>query len=104
MSNKLDEHKLSEVARLNEVECGTVLKFGDFSVEWVRVSHSIPDASGLIIKTPVGTIVHSADFKFDQTPIDGNLVDVSRLAAVGRQGRSAASLRYHECGEERFHA
>jgi ribonuclease J len=86
LSNKLSEHKLTDVARLNEVECGTVLKFGDFSVEWVRVSHSIPDASGLIIKTPVGTIVHSADFKFDQTPIDGNLVDVSRLAAVGDKG------------------
>jgi len=86
VSNKLSEHKLIDVARLNEVERGTVLKFGDFSVEWVRVSHSIPDASGLIIKTPVGTIVHSADFKFDQTPIDGNLADVSRLAAVGDKG------------------
>ena len=86
VSNKLFEHKLLDVARLNEVECGDVLKFGDFSVEWVRVSHSIPDASGLIIKTPVGTIVHSADFKFDQTPIDGHLMDVSRLAAAGDKG------------------
>lgn len=86
VSNKLSEHKIADYARLNEVECGTVLKFGDFTVEWVRVSHSIPDASGLIIKTPVGTIVHSADFKFDQNPIDGNLADVSRLAKVGDKG------------------
>jgi len=86
VSNKLVEHKLLDVARLNEVECGTVLRFGDFTVEWVRVSHSIPDASCLIIKTPVGTIVHSADFKFDQTPIDGNLADVSRLAKAGDKG------------------
>lgn len=86
VSNKLVEHKLLDYARLIEVDCGSVLKFGDFSVEWVRVSHSIPDASGLIIKTPVGTIVHTADFKFDQSPVDGNLVDVSRLAKVGDKG------------------
>ena len=84
--NKLSEHKIAEYARLNEVESGSVLKFGDFSVEWVRVSHSIPDASGLIIKTPVGTVVHTADFKFDQSPIDGHLADVSRLAKVGDKG------------------
>lgn len=86
LSNKLEEHKLLDVARLHEIECGDVVQFGDFSVEWVRVSHSIPDAAGLIIETPVGTIVHSADFKFDQTPIDGNLADVDRLAAAGEKG------------------
>ena len=86
VSNKLSEHKIGDYARLNEVQCGSVLKFGDFTVEWVRVSHSIPDASGLIIKTPVGTIVHTADFKFDQSPIDGQFVDVSRLAKIGDKG------------------
>lgn len=86
VANKLTEHKLLEFARLNEVEAGTILDFGDFKVEWVRVSHSIPDASGLIIKTPVGTIVHTADFKFDQNPIDGHLADISRLAQVGDKG------------------
>lgn len=86
VTNKLTEHKILDYVRLNEIECGSVLKFGDFTVEWVRVSHSIPDASGLIIKTPVGTIVHTADFKFDQSPVDGYLVDVSRLAQVGDKG------------------
>lgn len=86
VANKLSEHKIGDYARLNEVQCGTVLKFGDFSVEWVRVSHSIPDVSGLIIKTPVGTIVHTGDFKFDQSPVDGNLIDVSRLAKIGDSG------------------
>lgn len=86
LRNKLDEHKILEYAQLNEVEVGSVVKFGDFSVEWVRVAHSIPDASGLIIKTPVGTIVHSADFKFDQNPIDGQLADVSRFAKIGDKG------------------
>lgn len=86
VSNKLAEHKLLEFARLNEVNSGDILEIGDFKVEFVRVSHSIPDASGLVITTPVGTIVHSADFKFDQTPIDGNLADVTRLARVGEKG------------------
>jgi ribonuclease J len=55
-------------------------------VESVRVSHSIPDATNLIIKTPVGTILHASDFKFDFTPIDGRLPDVGRLAQAGNEG------------------
>ena len=86
LTNKLTEHKIIDYVRLNEVQCGSVLQFGDFTVEWVRVSHSIPDVSALIIKTPVGTVVHTADFKFDQSPVDGNLIDVSRLAQVGDKG------------------
>lgn len=86
VSNKLREHHLEDVARLNEVQAGDTVEIGDFSVEFVRVSHSIPDASGLVIRTPVGTIVQSSDFKFDQTPIDGQLADVSRLAKVGEEG------------------
>lgn len=86
VSNKLDEHRLQDVARLHEVQAGSILELGDFKIEFVRVSHSIPDASGLVITTPVGTIVHSADFKFDQTPIDGNLADVNRLARIGEKG------------------
>ncbi len=86
VENKLSEHKIRDYVRLNPVQWGDVLKFGDFSVEWVRVSHSIPDASGLVIKTSVGTVVHTADFKFDQNPIDGNLADVSRLAKIGDKG------------------
>jgi ribonuclease J len=86
VSNKLHEHHLDEVVQLYEVQTGNVIQVGDFSVEFVRVSHSIPDATGLVIKTPVGTIVHSSDFKFDQTPIDGQLADVSRLAKIGEEG------------------
>ena len=84
--NKLREHHLDEVTQLYEVQAGDVVEVGDFSVEFVRVSHSIPDASGMIIKTPVGTVVQSSDFKFDQTPIDGQLADVSRLAKIGEEG------------------
>ena len=86
VSNKLDEHHLLEFARLNQVEAGDTIELGDFSVEYMRMSHSIPDAAGLVIRTPVGTVLHSGDFKFDQNPIDGNLADVSRLAAIGEEG------------------
>ena len=85
VNNKLDEHHLSEVVRLNTVQAGDIIQLGAFSVEFIRMSHSIPDASGLAIRTPAGTVLHSGDFKFDQTPIDGNMVDVSRLAAIGQE-------------------
>ena len=87
VTNKLSERGLLEMARLNEVEAGDVIKLGKFTVEFVRLSHSVPDATGLIIKTPVGVVVQSSDFKFDQTPIDGHLADIARLAQAGRGGR-----------------
>lgn len=83
LRNKLSEHRLLDVARLNEVEMGDVVQIGDFDVEYVRMSHSIPDAAGLIITTPIGSIVMSGDFKFDQSPVDGNVMDISRLARLG---------------------
>jgi ribonuclease J len=59
---------------------------GKFKVEFFPVCHSIPDAAGLIIHTPVGTVVHSGDFKLDYTPVDGKPTDLSRLAQLGAQG------------------
>ncbi len=84
--NKLEEHKLADVAKLNEVDYGDVIELGSFSVEYFRVSHSIPGAAGLIIRTPIGNIVCSGDFKFDQTPIDGKVANFSRLAEIGDEG------------------
>jgi ribonuclease J len=86
VGNKLEDHHLTDVARLNQVNVGDVLELGSFKVEFLRQSHSIPDACGLVITTPVGVIVHSGDFKFDQTPIDGQLADVARLAVLGEKG------------------
>lgn len=86
VSHKLDEHHLLEFARLNEVEAGDVIEIGDFKVEYMRMAHSIPDAASLVIRTPVGNVLHSGDFKFDQNPIDGNLADMSKLAAIGQEG------------------
>lgn len=86
VSNKLDEHHMLETARLYQVEPGIVLKLGAFTVEFVRVSHSIPDVVGLVIRTHVGTVVHTSDFKFDQTPIDGRATDAGKLALLGEGG------------------
>jgi len=86
VANKLAEHNLLDYARLYEVRPGTILELGDFKVEYVRMTHSIPDASGLIIKTPVGNVVMTGDFKFEQAPIYGERVDISRLVRIGDEG------------------
>lgn len=86
LSAKLDEHKLSDVTELNSVEPGDTVKVGPFKVEFIRVSHSIPDAVALAIHTSVGTIVYTSDFKFDQTPVDNKIMDISRFARLGDEG------------------
>lgn len=71
---------------VNVLEPGTPLTLGKFVVESVRVTHSIPDATNLVIRTPAGTVYHGSDFKFDFTPVDGVLPDVGRIAAAGDAG------------------
>ncbi|MCY0879824.1 MAG: ribonuclease J [Firmicutes bacterium] len=83
---KLQEHQIALHPESRAVEPGEVVRVGSFSVELFRVNHSIPDARGLIIKTPVGTVVHTGDFKFDHTPVDGRVADFHRLAEIGREG------------------
>ncbi len=84
--NKLEEHKLLKSTKLIEVKQGETIKAGKFSVEFIRSSHSIPDSVALAIKSPVGTVVHTGDFKIDYTPIDGELIDLGRLAELGNEG------------------
>jgi len=86
ISVKLKEHRLLEEADLRMVTPGDTIELGAFRVEYFRVCHSIPDAMGLIIKTPVGTVVHSGDFKIDHTPVDGNTTDLTRIAQAGAEG------------------
>jgi len=71
---------------LHTVQPGEKITFGPFKVEFFRVSHSIPDATGIAIETPVGLVVHTGEYKFDYTPVDGNLTDIQRLAAYGARG------------------
>ena len=85
--NKLEEHKLLRSTKLIEVMQGQTIQLGkNFSVEFIRSSHSIPDSVMLAITTPAGTILHTGDFKVDYTPIDGKLMDFGRIAEIGNKG------------------
>ncbi len=86
IEGKLKEHKLLNDAKLNTVKPGEVVKFGKFDVEFIHVNHSIPDAVGFAIKTPIGTVVHMGDFKIDTTPIDDYVIDLGRFAELGKKG------------------
>ena len=86
VSVKLKERRAFTGAKLKMIPPGGVVTLGKFKVEFFPVCHSIPDSVGLIIFTPVGTIVHSGDFKLDYTPVDGKPTDLSRLAQLGAQG------------------
>lgn len=84
---KLEEHGLADSTEMNEVKSGDIVKFKrSFEVEFVRVSHSIPDATGLAIRTPAGMIVYTSDFKFDYTPASGLSIDAARFAGLGDEG------------------
>ena len=86
ISVKLKERKALSGAKLEVMPFGSQVTLGKFRVEFFPVCHSIPDSAGLIIRTPVGTIIHSGDFKLDYTPVDGKPTDLSRLAQLGAQG------------------
>lgn len=86
VKKRLEEDHLTSKARLNVVPFGETLKFGKVSVEFLRVTHSIPDAAAVAIHTPYGTIVHTGDFKFDLTPFNEPPADFHRMAELGRQG------------------
>ena len=87
INNKLEEHKILRSSTVVEVQQGQTIKLGKyFEVEFIRSTHSIPDSVMLAIKTPVGTILHTGDFKVDFTPIDGKMMDLGRIAELGNEG------------------
>jgi ribonuclease J len=86
IKNKLEEHKLLSSTKLVTVEQGQTINFGNIKVEFIRSSHSIPDSVMLGIHTPVGTILHTGDFKVDYTPIDDQVMDFGRIAELGNKG------------------
>ena len=83
---KLEEHRLLDKTKLITCEAGDVVKAGRFSVEFIHVNHSIADAVAFAIKCPVGTCVHTGDFKIDTTPIQGGMMDLARLGELGKEG------------------
>jgi ribonuclease J len=87
IKSKLDEHGLLRNAELREVDpAGEPIEIGPFRLEFVRVAHSIPDAVAIVLETPAGRIVHTGDYKFDHTPVDGFRTDAGRLAEIGNRG------------------
>ena len=87
INNKLEEHKLLRSTEMHIVNQGDTIKLGNnFKVEFIRSSHSIPDSVMLAITTPIGTVLHTGDFKVDFTPIDGQIMDFGRISELGKQG------------------
>ena len=86
IENKLREHKILDIAKLNVIKPKDKIKLGCFEVEAIHVNHSIPDALALAINTPAGLILQTGDFKIDTTPIDGDVIDLARIAKLGEKG------------------
>ena len=83
---KLEEHRLLDKTKLNTCEAGDTIRVGKFSIEFIHVNHSIADAVAFAIKSPVGTCIFTGDFKIDTTPIQGGMIDLTRLGQLGKEG------------------
>jgi ribonuclease J len=87
VKSKLDEHGLAAVTALTEAEPGTPpIELGPFRIDLIRMAHSIPDSTAVVIETPAGRVLHTGDWKLDHTPVDGLKTDVGALAALGNRG------------------
>ena len=86
IQHKLEEHHLMQNADLHVVEQGDIVDTGKMQVEFIRSSHSIPDSCMLAIHSPAGVVLHTGDFKVDYTPIDGQMMDLGRIAELGKEG------------------
>lgn len=86
IEGKLDENPPPSIPELYTVEAGDVVNLGVFRAEFIHVNHSIADACAIALKTPVGTVFHTGDFKLDVSPIDGKMMDITRIGEIGREG------------------
>lgn len=86
VENKLNEHKMLNDCKLNSVHSGDIIELNNLKVEFIKVTHSIADACGLAIHTPLGVVLHTGDFKIDYTPIDGRITDLGRISELGEKG------------------
>lgn len=86
VENKLTEHRFDVQPKLYCVESGDIVRLGVFTAEFIHVNHSIADACAIAVTTPQGVVVHSGDFKLDLTPIEGEVMDITRLGILGKEG------------------
>ena len=86
IERKLTEHELMDVTERHVVSFGDVITLGSFKVEFIKTNHSIVDAAALAIYSPVGTVIHTGDFKVDYTPVYGDAIDLQRFAEIGKEG------------------
>jgi len=86
IERKLMEHELMDITERHEVSFGDRIELGQFDVEFIKTNHSIVDAAALAIHSPVGTVIHTGDFKVDYTPVYGDAIDLQRFAELGKQG------------------
>jgi ribonuclease J len=86
LHGKLKEQNMTSDTILHTVKPRDVVQVGPFKIEFIKVSHSIPDAVAIAVHTPIGVVLHTGDFKFDQTPVDGQVTDFQRLAQLGEKG------------------
>ena len=86
IETKLAEYRMPQKVRMNTIKAGDVIRLGQFEVEFIHTNHSIADSVALAIRTPLGTIIHTGDFKVDLTPVDGQMIDLHRFAELGKEG------------------
>jgi ribonuclease J len=86
VENKLMEYEMMETVELKTVKPGQIIQLGAFKIEFIHTTHSIADSVALAIETPVGIVFHTGDFKIDQTPIEGEPIDLARIAELGKKG------------------
>jgi ribonuclease J len=86
LANKLKEHDLEDTADVHEITAGAPWDIAPFRIEGIRVTHSLMDCLALAIETPIGTVIHTGDFKIDNTPMEGEMFDFQRFAAYGEKG------------------
>lgn len=86
IQTKLVEHSLPQKVRMHTIQAGDIIRLGGFTVEFIRTNHSIADSVALAITTPLGTIVHTGDFKVDLTPSTGEMIDLARFGELGKEG------------------
>ena len=86
IETKLSEHKMPQKVKMNRVRAGDTIKLGCFKIEFIHTNHSIADSVALAITTPLGTILHTGDFKIDLTPVSGEMIDLVRIGELGKKG------------------